>query len=146
MAGVIRYLKSIFNFREQKKQLLHIVLLSFLIFFSIARGWSLIIGNSIFIRGYHIHHFYFGTLSLAIGAIMALMSENKKALRWAAVLTGLGMGLFTDEIGLLLNCTTVTKICLYAFPDTSDIIGAIVLFMLLLLIAVDIAGKRNKEN
>jgi hypothetical protein len=146
MAGIIKYLKSIFNFREHKKQLLHIVLLSFLVFFSIARGWSLIIGNSIFIHGYHIHHFYFGTLALAIGAIMALLSENKKALRWSAVLIGLGMGLFADEIGLLLNCTTASRICLYAFPDTSDIIGAIVLFILLLLVAVDIAGKRNKDT
>lgn len=145
MASVFKFLKSIFNFRQQKKQLLHIVLLSFLVFFSIARGWSLVIGNSIFIHGYHIHHFYFGTLALAAGSLMALLSENAKALRWAAGLIGFGMGLFADEIGLLLNCTTATRECLYAFPDTSDIIGAIVLCFLLLLIAVDLHEKRNSK-
>ncbi|MBI5530842.1 MAG: hypothetical protein HY918_05120 [Candidatus Doudnabacteria bacterium] len=144
MASILRFLKSIFNFRHQKKQLLHIVLLSFLIFFTIARGWSLIIGNGIYFRGYHIHHFYFGTLALAAGGLMALLSENTKALRWAAGLIGLGIGLFADEIGLLLNCTTSNRICAYAFPDTSDIIGAIAFAILLLLVAVDISLKRSK--
>jgi hypothetical protein len=143
MASILRFLKSIFNFRQQKKQLLHIVLLSFLVFFTIARGWSLIIGNGIYFRGYHIHHFFFGTLALAAGALMALLSENQKVLRWAAGFVGLGIGLFADEIGLLLNCTTTSRICAYAFPDTSDIIGAITLAILLVLIAVDISQKKQ---
>ena len=66
---MIRHIKSLFNFREQKKQLLHIVLVSFLLSFIIAHAWALIIGNSIYIRGYQIHHFYFGTLALVFGGL-----------------------------------------------------------------------------
>ncbi len=135
-------LKSVLNPRPFKKQLLYIVLLVFLIAFAAARSWSLIIGNSIYIRGYHIHHFYFGTLLLVGGGLLSLLGENPKTLRGAAGLIGFGMGLFADEIGLLLNCTTAYKPCVYAFPDSGDIIGFIVAGLFLLMILVDLAEKK----
>ncbi|MDD5156374.1 MAG: hypothetical protein PHF11_07855 [Candidatus Omnitrophica bacterium] len=138
--------KSIFSFREHKRQLLHIVLVSFLISFASARAWALVIGNAIYFKGYHIHHFFFGTMALAIGGLMGTLSEDKKALRAASLLMGVGMGLFADEIGLLLNCTTTNKICAYAFPDTTDIIGAIVIFIFLLFVTVDILEKRAEKK
>ena len=136
-AYMIKFIKELFDFREQKKQLLHIVFICFLVAFVIARAWSLIVGNSIYIKGYQIHHFYFGSLILATGALLGLLSEGKKHLRIAAGLIGIGIGLFADEIGLLLNCTTRSHVCLYAFPDTADIIGTISGAILLVLIYVN---------
>jgi hypothetical protein len=138
---VFKYLKSILNFREQKKQLVHILLLAFLLSFAIARLWSLGVGNGIYIFGYHIHHFYFGMMVLTAGGLLALLTEKKRYRRVAAGLMGWGMGWFADEIGLLLNCTTNNRPCLYAFPDTLDIIGSIALVIVLLLILVDYLEK-----
>jgi len=42
--------------------------------------------------------------------------------------------LFADEIGLLLNCTTLNRECVYAFPAASDIITTITAIIFLLSI------------
>lgn len=144
MASLYKLLKSALNPRPFKKQLLYIVLTAFLAAFAVARSWSLLIGNSIYIRGYHIHHFYFGALLLACGGLVALLTEKPKFQRAAAGLLGIGVGLFADELGLLLNCTTTARPCLYAFPDSGDIIGFIALCLFLLLIIVDLAEKPVK--
>src|ERR1051326_208985 len=134
---MLGYFKSIFNFRQQKKQLVHILLISFLLSFSVARMWSLVVGNAIYIGGYHIHHFYFGMMVLTAGGLFALLTERKQYRRVAAGLMGWGMGWFADEIGLLLNCTTNSRQCLYAFPDTMDVISSIALAIILVLVLVD---------
>ncbi len=143
---MLKFFKSLFNFREQKKQLLHIVLVSYLVAFAVARLWSLFVGNSIYIRGFQIHHFYFGTLILAAGSLLGLLSESAKHLRAAAALIGIGIGLFADEIGLLLNCTTRARACLYAFPDTGDIVTTISILLLLMLIVVELDEKRQSKK
>lgn len=144
MAALYKLLKSAFSPRPLKKQLLYIVLAAFLAAFAAARSWSLLIGNSIYIRGYHIHHFYFGALLLAFGGLTALLTEKPNYQRAAAGLLGVGVGLFADELGLLLNCTTTARPCLYAFPDSGDIVGFIVLCLFALLVMVDLAEKSAK--
>ncbi len=134
---MFKVFKTLFNFREQKKQLLLIVLFSFLISFLIARWYSVVIGGSIFIRGYHIHHFYFGMLCLTVGGLIGILTESQKFSRAAAGFIGVGIGLFADEIGLLLNCTSPARICAYAFPDSFDIISTIAVIIVLILVLVD---------
>ena len=143
---MLGYFKSIFNFRQQKKQLLHILLISFLIAFAIARAWSLYIGNSIYLWGYHIHHFYFGMMVLTVGGLLALLTERKKYRQVAAGLMGWGMGWFADEIGLLLNCTTANRTCIYAFPDTMDIVSTIALALVLILVLVDFLERGHVKK
>lgn len=134
---MLNYVKSTFSFRQEKKLLLYILLIAFLLSFAVARAWSLGIGNGIYFEGFHIHHFYFGMLVLTVGGLLGLLSVRKSNRRVAAALMGIGMGLFADEIGLLLNCTTDNRICSYAFPDSLDIIGTISLTIVLVLILVD---------
>ncbi len=143
---MLNFLKSVFNFREQKKQLLSIVLFTFFASFLVARGWSVFVSNAIYVKGYHIHHFYFGTLALVAGGLIALLSESTRKLKLAAVLIGSGMGLFADEMGLLLNCTTSYRECAYAFPDYLDIIGSIGLCIFLIIVIVEIADKAKTKK
>ena len=148
---MFKFIKSVFDFKEQKKQLLHIILLSFIIAFAIARAWSVLIGNSIFIHGYQFHHFFTGMIILSFGAVLGILSVNQKILRIASALIGVGIGLFTDEIGLLLNCTStfagIQRVCTYTFPDSFDIVSAIGFVILFVIVIVDVTEsiKRDKK-
>ena len=61
------------------------------------------IGSNIILFGYHIHHFYFGFLLLCIGGWLAIVGSKRFSRTHAALLYGAGLGLFLDEIGLLLT-------------------------------------------
>ncbi len=61
------------------------------------------IGTNIILFGYHIHHFYIGIAMIGIAGWFALVGTNIFSTRQLAVIYGLGLGLFFDEIGLLLT-------------------------------------------
>lgn len=132
-----RALGYLLNFSNFKRQLLTIMLASMVASFGVIHLYSVIVGGSIHIKGYHLHHFYFGTAALALGGIVALLSTRKKFLIFASLLIGIGIGLFADEIGLLLTCTTENLVCTYYFPDTFDIVGTIIAILAGLSILID---------
>lgn len=134
MVGKIKHL---FDIRKQNKQKLFIILVFFLLSFSIARLGSIFVGKSLFIEGYHIHHFYWGTLILAFGGLLGVLNNDARRLKIASALIGIGMGLFADEIGLLLNCTTNNRYCTYFFPKSSDIIIAIAVIITFFIAIAD---------
>jgi hypothetical protein len=79
-------------------------LLSFIASFAIARAFTTFYpDSSLIIRGYHIHHFWFGVALLAIGGWLGISYESKRINRVAAILFGAGGGLIGDEVGLLLT-------------------------------------------
>ncbi len=122
---MIRFLKWVFNFKDQKNRLLLNVLISFLISSVVVRVFSLYTGYSIYIGGYQIHHFYFGMLFLSLGGMFGVLSKEERPLEFASTMMGIGIGLFADEIGLLLSCTDtgiIKHVCAYAFPNVFDII------------------------
>jgi len=61
------------------------------------------IGRNIILFGYHIHHFYFGIILIAIAGWLSLVKYSKIKIERVAVLYGIGLGLLMDEIGLLLT-------------------------------------------
>jgi hypothetical protein len=130
-------IKRFFDIRKKNKQLLFIMLVFFLGSFAIARMFSVFVGKAIFIEGYHIHHFYFGTVALAFGGILGILNHSASRMRVASALLGIGIGLFADEIGLLLNCTTDNRNCTYFFPNTSDIILIIAIFIVFLITIIE---------
>ncbi len=142
---MIKFLKSLADIRQPKKQLIHIILVSFLGAFAVVHSFSVYVGGGIYIRGYHIHHFYFGMLFLTIGGLLGILSTGRRKLQIASSLLGIGMGLFADEVGLLLTCTTAYKKCDYAFPDSFDIAGTVVVFLILVLVIVSYT-ERPKKN
>lgn len=134
---MVKNIKNLFDIRKQNKQLLFIVLIFFLGAFLVMRIQSLYFGKAIFIEGYHIHHFFFGTVAMALGGILGILSASRAKLKIASAMIGIGIGLFADEVGLLLNCTTNNKICSYYFPDVGDIILTITAVIIFLMAIVD---------
>jgi len=61
------------------------------------------VGRNVILFGYHIHHFYFGILFMAIAGWFAIVGSQRVTRTHTAVLYGAGLGLFFDEIGLLLT-------------------------------------------
>ena len=72
--------------------------------FAVARVFTTFYPDtSLMLRGYHIHHFWFGVALLAIGGWLGISYESERTNRIAAILFGAGGGLIGDEIGLLLT-------------------------------------------
>ncbi len=66
-------------------------------------GVKFAIGKNLILFGYHIHHFYVGVALMAIAGWAVLMDSRRIPRKTAAILYGAGLGLFMDEIGLLLT-------------------------------------------
>ncbi|MFD6159804.1 hypothetical protein ACFWF7_35885 [Nocardia sp. NPDC060256] len=77
---------------------------------------------------YHIAHALFGGVLLVIAVLTLLLSAGRTALHTAAVLAGIGLGLFIDEVGKFI--TTDND---YFFPLAAPIIY--LAFVLIVLIA-----------
>jgi len=58
--------------------------------------------NEIWVSGYHVHHFFFGFLSLMLSGWLLLFRKDVSRY-YAAVLYGTGLGIFIDEFGMLLT-------------------------------------------
>src|SRR3954449_4161453 len=52
---------------------------------------------------YHIAHALWGGLALFVAGIVAVVVENRDAAYVVAVLTGVGFGLFVDEVGKFIT-------------------------------------------
>lgn len=61
------------------------------------------IGKNIILFGYHIHHYYFGILLIAVAGWLAITGNQYFTKEKLALMYGAGLGLFMDEIGLLLT-------------------------------------------
>ncbi len=61
------------------------------------------LGRNIIVFGYHIHHFYFGIALICIAGWLALVGSSYFNRHKIALMYGTGLGLFMDEIGLLLT-------------------------------------------
>jgi hypothetical protein len=62
-------------------------------------------------------------------------------LQVASTFIGMGIGLFADELGLLLNCTTADRECVYAFPDAFDVVVFVTAAIIILIIMVGLLDK-----
>ena len=89
---------------KTKPNLSIIALMSFITSFVITRAFtSLFPGTILEVRGYHIHHFWYGLVMLVISGWIGISIEDERINRVAAILFGAGGGLVGDEIGLLLT-------------------------------------------
>ena len=93
----------------------------------------------LYIKGYHIHHFYWGILLLISSSWLALVRYKRLHRRIfkgiASIIFGGGLGLITDEFGLLLTMEFGIKgnywapQSYYAIGVTSAIFLAYLLFL-----------------
>jgi len=61
------------------------------------------LGRNIILFGYHIHHFYIGIVLICIAGWLSIVDSSLLTKKQIAVIYGAGLGLFMDEIGLLLT-------------------------------------------
>jgi len=66
-------------------------------------GVDFYIGQNIILFGYHIHHFYIGIALIALAGWLSLVGTDLLSRKHLAIIYGVGLGLFFDEIGLLLT-------------------------------------------
>lgn len=83
------------------------------------------IGNAVL----HIAHALWGGLLLFLAALLALILANRWALTVSAILSGVGVGLFIDEVGKF-----ITQKNDYFFPPAAPIIYSAFLLMVLLFL------------
>lgn len=84
---------------------------------------------------YHIAHALFGGLLLVIASLVMLLFAGRGALTTAAVLSGIGLGLFIDEVGKFITADNN-----YFFPLAAPIIY--LAFLLIVLVARFAARSR----
>jgi hypothetical protein len=79
----------------------------------------------------HIAHVLWGGILLFVASLLPLIFANRWAYLWSAVLSGLGVGLFIDEVGKF-----ITQSNDYFYPAAAPIIYAFFLLTVLLYIQV----------
>jgi hypothetical protein len=118
--------------REGSGQYLVILLVSFAVSVSLTRVYLSLTGYPQIGSGeIHIAHVLWGGLLLFISALMLLLVSNRKGYRTAAILAGIGIGLFIDEVGKF-----ITQKNDYFFPTAAPIIYIFFMLALLLLLQV----------
>ncbi len=92
--------------------------------FYVARFFVILFPDfKLIVFGYHIHHFYYGVVLLAISGSLAITFKGIKMVRVSCILYGLGLGIIFDEIGFFLSggdyWSEITFIIFYSFLATS---------------------------
>lgn len=109
-------LRRIINrlFLKHRHEIPFLIFFSFLITFILARIISysvhynivpdfLFFVKTVYIQGYHIHHFNFGIILLIIAGFLSLVDSMRSHVRLIAILYGVGLALIVDEFGLLIT-------------------------------------------
>lgn len=86
----------------------------------------------------HIAHALWGGLLLLVAALLPLIVSNRWAFALSALLSGLGVGLFIDEVGKF-----ITQRNDYFYPPAAPVVYAFFLLMVLLFLFVRRAGAQT---
>lgn len=123
-----------------------IAFVAFLLSFALARAVAYLFPSiNLIIGKYHIHHFYYGMALLIMSNWITLISDRQGPKLFAAALFGMGLGVFADELGLLLTCTSPLALkCNYYARITIDFFTMIVAFFLAVLYFIP-AWRRFKR-
>lgn len=79
----------------------------------------------------HIAHALYGGVILYVACLLPLIYSNKWAFTWSGILSGVGMGLFIDEVGKFMTQSND-----YFFPAAAPIIYGFLLITVLVYIQV----------
>jgi hypothetical protein len=89
----------------------------------------------------HIAHALWGGLLLVMAAWVPLILANNWALPLSAVLSGMGVGLFIDEVGKF-----ITRQNDYFFPAAAPVIYGFFMLLVLVVVVVQKAGRDHPRN
>ena len=125
--------------RYYAERYLLVTLISFALSVSLTRfflnitGYPQIGGSQL-----HIAHVLWGGLLLFIGGLFPLIFANKRAFDLSALLSGVGVGLFIDEVGKF-----ITRDNNYFFPAAAPIIY---IFLLLVVLVLLLLRRKKVED
>jgi hypothetical protein len=124
---------------DRSSRLMVIVLVSCALTVAVTRLFLVLtgypqIGGSTF----HLAHALWGGLALFLASTMALVVQNRGSALVIALLTGIGFGLFVDEVGKF-----ITQKNDYFFPLAAPIVYA---SLLLILLLTDLARRHQLRN
>jgi len=97
------------SLRKKSKEAPFLVFISFLVSFAVTRIYVYFLGNigaaaDIFpLEDYVLHHYIYGIVLLIAAGWVSIIYKDKNLHRMSALLYGTGLGIFFDEIGLLLT-------------------------------------------
>jgi hypothetical protein len=118
--------------RQSAERYLLITLLSFAASVSLTRLFLQLTGYpKLGSGGLHIAHVLWGGLLLFVAALLPLIFANRWAYTWGALLAGIGVGLFIDEVGKF-----ITQNNDYFYPPAAPIIYAFFLVTALVYLQV----------
>jgi len=113
------------------------IILSRLVVLDVEKGKAIF--GYLYIRGYHIHHFYYGIILLIVSNWLALIHYKNLYKRFfkgvASIFFGGGLGLVIDEFGLLLTMEFGLKGNYWA-PQSYYAIGITTCIFVILIIFV----------
>jgi hypothetical protein len=89
----------------------------------------------------HIAHVLWGGLMLFISALLMLIYANRWVYRVGAILAGVGVGLFMDEVGKFITQTND-----YFFPPAASIIYAFFLLVVIFYMEVRRPNRRDARS
>ena len=116
--------------REGAENYLLVVLLSFAASVSLTRFYLSVTGYPQLGGGeLHIAHALWGGLLLFIAALLPLLLSNRRVFSSSAVIAGIGVGLFIDEVGKF-----ITKNNNYFYPAAAPIVYTFFLLSILLFL------------
>jgi hypothetical protein len=125
--------------RESAEFYLFLVLLSFAASISLTRLFLELTGYpQLGNQTLHIAHVLWGGLLLFISALLMLIYANRWVYRLGAVLTGVGMGLFMDEVGKFITQTND-----YFYPPAASIIYAF--FLLVVMYYMEVRRPKRRD-
>lgn len=137
MSGYVRAIRKPVK-RADAEHYLLIMLLSFAASVILTRIYLQLTGFPQVGRGeLHIAHLLWGGLLLFLSSVMVLTWANRWALTLSAVLTGVGVGLFIDEVGKF-----ITKTNDYFYPAAAPIIYAF--FLLTVVIYLQVRRRQSE--
>jgi hypothetical protein len=89
----------------------------------------------------HIAHLLWGGLALFISALLMLVYANRWVYRVGAILTGVGVGLFMDEVGKFITQTND-----YFYPPAASIIYVFFLLVVIFYMEVRRSNRRDARS
>ncbi len=126
--------------RRKARNYLLITLVSFALSVSLTRLFLTMTGfPQLGNRELHIAHVLWGGLILFIASLIPMLLANQWAFSLSAILSGVGVGLFMDEVGKFITQTND-----YFYPPAAPIIYAF--FLLVVLVYVEASRKRAKDS
>ena len=128
--------------RPRVETYLLLTLLSFALSVSLTRLFLALTGYPQLGGGVlHISHVLWGGLLLFIAAMLPLVLANRWVYQSAAILAGVGIGLFVDEVGKF-----ITQSYDYFFPPAAPIVYAFFLICVLVYLQISKPRPRNARS